>query len=83
MVPNRWVTLVSESRNSTLAGSSFEGSDCFAGAPVALQAGGRCTVPAEWDDGRAVLVIVRGHDPQAAAPSPSDLCLTNGSGSVL
>lgn len=67
---NRWVTLTSDSQKSTLAGNSFQGSDYFAWAPVPLQPGGKYTLFAEWDDGKAMLVIMQGHDPRAEAPSP-------------
>jgi hypothetical protein len=66
---NQWVDLVADSQKSALAGNSFQGSDYFAWAPVALQPGAKYTLLAEWDDGKGMLVIVQGHDPRAAAPS--------------
>jgi hypothetical protein len=66
---NAWVDLVSESQKSTLAGNSFQGTDYFAWMPVVVQPGGKYTLIAQWDDGKAMLVIFQGHDPRAAAPS--------------
>ena len=37
--------------------------------PVRLEKGGRYTLFAEWADGKAMLLSIRGHDPAQRAPS--------------
>jgi len=66
---NQWVNLVSGGEKTSLAGNSMQSPDYFAWAPVVVQPGGKYTLLAEWDDGKAMLVIFQGHDPRAAAPS--------------
>lgn len=66
---NQWVTLVSDSAKISLAGNSIQSPDYFAWAPVAVKPGSTYTLFAEWDDGKAMLVIFQGHDPRSSAPS--------------
>jgi hypothetical protein len=66
---NQWATLVSGGEKTTLPGNPIQSPDYFAWAPIVVQPGGKYTLFAEWDDGKAMLVIFQGHDPRAAAPS--------------
>jgi hypothetical protein len=66
---NQWVNLVSGGEKISLAGNSMQSPDYFAWAPVVVQPGGKYTLLAEWDDGKAMLVIFQGHDPRFSAPS--------------
>ncbi len=66
---NAWFQLVSGAEKSSLAGNSMQSPDYFAWAPIAVKPGGKYTLLAEWDDGKAMLVLFQGHDPRQAPPS--------------
>lgn len=70
---NEWISFPSPSSSSRLAAYDGEGEKYFAVAPVRLEKGGRYTLFAEWADGKAMLLFVRGHDPTGKAlAAPSD-----------
>jgi hypothetical protein len=66
---NEWVPFPSPSSASQLASFESDGEKYFAVAPVRLQKGGQYTLFAEWDDGKAMLLLVRGYDPAGSTPS--------------
>ncbi len=67
---NEWVPFPSPSSTSRLASFESDGEKYYAVAPVRLQKGGLYTLFAEWDDGKAMLLLVRGYDPAGKSPSP-------------
>jgi hypothetical protein len=66
---NEWVSFPSPSAASRLASFESDGEKYYAVAPVRLEKGGQYTLFAEWDDGKAMLLFVRGYDPAGKAPS--------------
>ncbi len=66
---NRWVVLRAPAERTVLSAYAASGPLYHAVVPLRLQKGGRYTLFAEWDDGMAVLLEVRGHDPAAERPA--------------
>ncbi|MBN1523079.1 MAG: hypothetical protein JW904_01245 [Spirochaetales bacterium] len=69
---NTWVELTSDSIKTRYPGYKFDGERYYKIIPVLLQKGGRYTLIAEWDDGKAMLIMVRGHSPQGKVANPPD-----------
>ena len=67
---NRWVDIQAPTERSVLQAYSGLGPLYHAVFPVRLSRGGRYTLFAEWGDGMAVLLEVRGRDPAAQTPAP-------------
>ncbi len=65
---NTWVDITSPGEKSGLGAYSGEQA-YYAVVPVRLERGGKYTLLAEWSDGRAMLLSIRGHDPAQRAPS--------------
>ena len=68
LMPNQWTSLAVSSEKTVL--EDLSGTPMHYGVAVApLAAGGAYTLMAEWSDGKAMLVIVRGADPRVKNPS--------------
>jgi hypothetical protein len=67
---NTWITLTSAPDKSRLEAYKYDSERYYALAPVLLEKGGRYTMFAEWDDGQAMLVLVRGFGPEGKTPNP-------------
>jgi hypothetical protein len=66
---NQWVAVQAPAARALLPAYSGFGPLYHTAIPITLEKGGRYTLFAEWDDGMAVLLEVRGHDPGTNPPS--------------
>ena len=67
---NTWITLTSAPDKSRLEAYKYDSDRYYALAPILLKKGGRYTMFAEWDDGHAMLIMVRGYGPAGKSPNP-------------